>query len=90
MLLLGKQLVGERALPTINSCDICLLVPPKSYLESSSQTEDTVVGLLGGKTLEGKENSLGLFRDQIIGSAHSDVLAKALLGTLHTSQIQLT
>jgi hypothetical protein len=30
----------------------------KAHLESSSKTEDTVVGLLLGKTLEGQEDLL--------------------------------
>lgn len=40
----------------------------KTYLEGSSKTEDTVVCLLLRKTLEGKQDSLGLFGDQVIGS----------------------
>lgn len=38
------------------------------YLESSAETEDTVVGLLWRETLEGEKDSLGLFWDQVIGS----------------------
>lgn len=41
----------------------------QTYLDSSSETEDTVVCLLLRKTFEGEQDILGLFRNQIIGSA---------------------
>jgi hypothetical protein len=45
------------------------------YLECAAETEDTVVGLLRREALEGCEDSLGLFGDQIIGSVQTYELA---------------
>lgn len=38
----------------------------KTNLESSADTEDTVVGLLGGKTLDGSLDGVVLFGDQVV------------------------
>lgn len=40
------------------------------YLESSAQTEDTVIGLLGSETLEGVLDGVVLLGEQIIGPVH--------------------
>jgi hypothetical protein len=48
-----------------------------SYLERSPQAVDTVVGFLWWETLEGEENSLGLFGDQVIGSLTPSISAQA-------------
>lgn len=61
-----------------------LFVP---YLESSTQTEDTVVGFLRGKTLESKEDSLGLFGDQIICPAQQNILAAFLISSAHIAEV---
>lgn len=62
-------------------CSIVNRYPPNlacrstiiTHLECSPHTENTVVGLLWRKALQGKENGLGLFRDQIIGPAQGHV-----------------
>lgn len=61
----------------------------RTDLESSSKAEDTIVCLLLGKTLEGKENSLGLFGDQIIGSAQYNNISKKLFLFLPYHETQL-
>jgi hypothetical protein len=43
----------------------------RSYLESSSQTEDAVVCLLLGETLERLQDRLVFFGNQVIGSARA-------------------
>lgn len=45
-----------------------------SYLERAAHSEDTVVSLLGRKTLESKLDGLGLLRDQVIGPTEREVL----------------
>lgn len=86
VLLLGKKLVGERSLQILLPRPFLSILNVlermfKSYLESSSQTEDAVVCLLGRKTLEGKQDSLGLFGDQIIGPANESIISRAPLQT---------
>jgi hypothetical protein len=68
VLVLGKKLVGKRCLQNVSLDRHNAELDVRAHLESSSKTEDTVVGLLLGKTLEGQEDLLGLFGDQIIGS----------------------
>jgi hypothetical protein len=62
----------------------------KVYLNSSSKTEDTVVGLLLGKTLQSKENLLGLFGDQIIGPTTHKQISTALSPSRPCGRDQLT
>jgi len=54
VLVLGKKLVGKRCLQNINLGGYIAGLDMGAHLESSSKTEDTVVGLLLGKTLEGQ------------------------------------
>jgi hypothetical protein len=47
----------------------------QTYLDSPSKAEDAVVCFLLRKTLECKQDSLGLFGDQIIGSVMNQLSA---------------
>jgi hypothetical protein len=58
VLVLGKKLVGKRCLQIISLNGSIAGLDMKTHLESSSKTEDTVVGLLLGKTLESQEDLL--------------------------------
>lgn len=71
VLRLGEKLVSERSLEESAPCSVpaTLSFVSSTNLESSSEAENTVVGLLLREALEGKENGLGLLGDQIIGSA---------------------
>lgn len=40
----------------------------ETYLEGPADTEDAVVGLLGGETLDGSLDGVVLLGDQVIGS----------------------
>lgn len=40
----------------------------RAYLEGAAEAEDAVVGLLGREALDGLEDDVGLFWDQVVGS----------------------
>lgn len=44
-------------------------------LEGAAHAEYTVVGLLGWETLEGEEDNVGLFGDEIVGSVGQDMVS---------------
>ena len=67
-LVLGQKLVGYGALCCLAN-HAQLLRHRQSYLESTAQAEDTVVGFLGRQTLEGELDGVVLLGDQVIGSA---------------------
>tara|TARA_R110002060_G_scaffold74151_1_gene83257 strand:- start:380 stop:715 length:336 start_codon:yes stop_codon:yes gene_type:complete len=71
VLRLGEKLVSERSLEESAPYSIpaTLSCVSSTNLESSSEAENTVIGLLLRETLEGKKNGLGFLGDQIIGSA---------------------
>lgn len=39
----------------------------ETHLESAAETEDTVIGLLGRKTLDGLLYKLALLRNEVVG-----------------------
>lgn len=67
-LLLGQKAVGHGELPLVShAMSNPLVLPGSKYLEGSAETEDTVVGLLGTKTLEGGLDGVVLLGEQVIG-----------------------
>lgn len=68
LFLFGQKLMCERALQMLVSEYAMPLISSNTHLDSPAKTENTIVRLLGGKTLEGEKNSLGLLGNQIIGS----------------------
>lgn len=68
----GKELVGKGALyEEIHGqrrLQVLITHNITTNLERSAETEDTVVGLLGRKTLDGGLDSVALFGDQVIVS----------------------
>lgn len=69
LLIGGKKSVGDGALQLTNllgSAPVEYGGRGQSNLESTADTEDTVIGLLGGKTLDGLLDVLALLRDQVI------------------------
>jgi hypothetical protein len=76
VLILWEKLVGERALNLISQLTTETVRKCGSCLKSSSKAVDTVVCLLLRKTLQSKEDSLGLFGDQIIGPVAYSISAQ--------------
>lgn len=70
LLMGGKESVGDGALQLthlLGSAPVGLYRKGgRSNLESTADAEDTVVGLLGGKTLDGLLDVLALLRNQVI------------------------
>ena len=69
LLVSGKESVGDGALPLtylLGFAPVEYGGRGQSNLESTADTEDTVIGLLGGKTLDGLLDILALLRDQVI------------------------
>jgi hypothetical protein len=65
----GKESVGDGALQLtywLGFAPVEYGGRGQSNLESTADTEDTVIGLLGGKTLDGLLDILALLRDQVI------------------------
>jgi hypothetical protein len=69
LLFLREELVHDGALLKISDPVSSASSTPNIYLESAADTEHTVVGLLGWKTLESLGDNFVLLGDQVIGPA---------------------